>query len=98
MPDHVHLVLTPSCDDNGPLALRSITQAIKSEPAHRINKLLGRRGPVWQDESFDHVLRSEERLDRVIEYILENPVRDGLVTNPLDYRWLWKAAPEVIVL
>jgi hypothetical protein len=38
-----------------------------------------------QEESFDHVLRSEESLDEKVEYIRQNPVRSGLVTSPEDY-------------
>jgi hypothetical protein len=44
---------------------------------------------MWQEESFDHVLRSEERLEETVEYIRQNPVRRGLVARPEDYRWLW---------
>jgi REP element-mobilizing transposase RayT len=57
MPDHVHLILTPLAGENGPFSIPVIMHAIKSESAHRINKALNRRGKVWQDESFDHVLR-----------------------------------------
>ena len=46
-------------------------------------------GPVWEEESFDHVLRSDESLKEKCEYIRQNPVRRGLVKNPEDYRWLW---------
>jgi hypothetical protein len=63
---------------------------IKGASAHKINKLLGRRGRVWQQESFDHVLRSSENLDAKISYLLENPVRAGLVSEWSHYAWLWK--------
>ena len=46
-------------------------------------------GPVWQEESFDHVLRSDESLKEKCEYIRQNPVRKGLVMRPEEYRWLW---------
>ncbi len=52
---------------------------IKGASAHSINKLLKRRGHVWQDESFDHILRSEEKMISKVEYICQNPVRKGLV-------------------
>jgi len=90
MPDHVHIVLTPLADDNGPFAVADIMQALKSTSAHRINKLLGRSGKVWQDESFDRALRHEEGVDDKVDYILGNPVGAGLVHNPLDYRWIWR--------
>jgi REP element-mobilizing transposase RayT len=90
MPDHVHLLFTPLRDEHGwPFPLAEIMQSLKSATAHRINKLLHRSGPVWQDESFDHVLRSDESLKEKAEYIRQNPVRRGLVEKPEDYRWLW---------
>ena len=90
MPDHVHLLFTPLRDETGwPFPLVEIMQSLKSTTAHRINKLLHRSGPVWQDESFDHVLRSDESLKEKVEYVRQNPVRAGLVQRPEDYRWLW---------
>ena len=90
MPDHVHLLLTPLRDGEGwPFPLVDILQCLKSTTAHRMNKLLGMSGPVWEEESFDHVLRSDESLKEKCEYIRQNPVEAGLVERPEDYRWLW---------
>ena len=90
MPDHAHLLLMPLRNPDGwPYPLVDILQCLKSATAHRINKLLRLSGPVWQDESFDHVLRSDENLKEKCEYIRQNPVRRGLVEKPEDYRWLW---------
>jgi len=82
MPDHVHLLCMALRDGNGSISIPEITRTIKSESAHRINKALGRVGHVWQDESFDHVLRGDESLRKKTLYILENPVRAGLVKIP----------------
>ena len=90
MPDHVHLLLFPLRDVDGwTFPLVDILQCLKGATAHRINKLLHCAGPVWQEESFDHVLRSDESLREKAEYIRQNPVRRGLVQKPEDYRWLW---------
>jgi REP element-mobilizing transposase RayT len=90
MPDHVHVLLRPLRDRNGwPYPLVDILQCFKSATAHRINKLLHTSGPVWEEESFDHVLRSDESLREKAEYIRQNPVRRGLVSRAEDYRWLW---------
>ena len=89
MPDHVHLVFSPLGDESGPFSIAGIMQAIKGASAHRINKLLGRIGYVWQQESFDRVLRREESIGDKVQYILDNPVRAGLVKLPWEYRWLW---------
>jgi len=91
MPDHVHMIFTPLlnqavCDA---YSLAEIMDAIKGASAHKINRLLGRSGKVWQTESFDRVLRSSEKLDEKIQYILDNPVRGRMVSNWNEYRWLW---------
>jgi len=75
----------------GTFVLPEILRAIKGASARSINLLNESCGPVWQDESFDHVLRGDESLQETIEYIRQNPVRRGLVEKPEDYRWLWIA-------
>ena len=99
MPDHVHIIFVPLLDEleREMVSLARITQAMKSASAHNINRLLGREGCVWQEESFDHVLRCSESLDHKIDYVLNNPVRAGLVTTPADYPWLWQAPERVPV-
>ncbi len=88
MPEHVHLLLTPLEDPQGwPYALPAILKLIKGVSARDVNRLLGWSGPVWQEESFDHVLRSVESLAEKLEYIRQNPVRRGLVQKPEDYPW-----------
>ncbi len=91
MPDHVHLIFTPLKDNKGnPFGLAEIMSGIKGASAHSINQALNRRGHVWQDESFDHVLRSEESIHSKVQYICENPLRKGLVTEIDAYPWLWR--------
>ncbi len=68
MPDHVHLLFEPQVKGNDPAgnpvfhSLAEILQSIKSVSAHRINKLRGAEGPVWDKESFDRLIRSESDL------------------------------------
>ncbi len=90
MPDHAHLILTPLTDERrqAVVSLIEILKAIKGASAHAINRRLGARGTVWQEESFDHVLRSSESLDQKIAYVLENPIRRGLVDRWQDYQWI----------
>ena len=91
MPDHVHMIFTPINDDIGnPFGLAEIMSGIKGASAHSINKALNRKGRVWQSESFDHVLRSDEKIHSTVQYICENPVRKGLVAEVDDYPWLWQ--------
>ena len=46
-------------------------------------------GWPFTEESFDHVLRSEESFEEKCEYIRQNAVKAGLVERAEDYRWLW---------
>ena len=81
MPDHVHLILTPLTDNSRQMIipLVEIMKAIKGASAHAINHRAGSCGAIWQEESFDRIVRSSESLDAKIAYILENPVRKALV-------------------
>jgi len=91
MPDHVHMIFTPLKDNqDNPYGLAEIMNGIKGTSAHSINKALNRRGPVWQREFFDHVLRSDESIHSKVQYVCENPVRKGLVQAVGDYAWLWR--------
>ncbi|MGH9546702.1 MAG: REP-associated tyrosine transposase [Terriglobales bacterium] len=89
MPDHVHLIFTPLYDGDSLHSVAGIMQAIKGTSAHRINRLLNRSGQVWQRESFDRALRHEESIHAKVEYLVQNPVRAGLVRTAEEYRWLW---------
>jgi putative transposase len=93
MPDHVHMIFFPEIDKERSevYSLARITKAIKGTSAHLINRELGSFGRIWQEESFDRVLRLSEKVDEKIAYILDNPVRKGLVRSPEEYRWLWVA-------
>jgi REP-associated tyrosine transposase len=94
MPDHDHLIFTPLIDYQAMevCSLAKIMDAIKGASAHKINKALKRKGRVWQPESFDYVLRCSENLDAKIEYLIDNPVRCGLVSDWHDYPRLWQKA------
>jgi len=54
-----------------------------------------RTGPVWQEEFFDHVSRSNESLMEKVDY-LQDPLRAGLVRSESDYRWLWKGEVPIL--
>jgi len=91
MPDHVHLLVTPSPE----VSLSAVLNGIKGASSHRINALLHRRGKLWQREPFDHILRSVEKVAEKANYICNNPVRAGLVATCDKWPWLFCAsAPE----
>ena len=80
MPDHVHLLVEGTCETSD---LRRFAKLAKqrSGAAHA---LLG-RGRLWQDGYYERVLRDEDASRDVARYIVENPVRAGLVISPIDY-------------
>ena len=89
MPNHVHLVVSAMFDGDVPFSMSEITQAIKGAGAHRVNRMLGRNGPLWQTETFDHCIRTEESFEQKIAYVISNPVRAGIVSRPREYQWVW---------
>jgi REP-associated tyrosine transposase len=96
MPDHVHLILTPlvNIEHQAMFQVFEIKKTIKSVSAHKINRRLGERGTVWQEESFDHVIRTSDSLDAKIAYVLANPVRSGIFGVASEYPYVWRKAIE----
>jgi len=82
MPNHVHLLVTPQVDVPG------LFRRLKGASARESNKLLGQMGrPLWQDESYDRLVRSAEEFRRIEKYVLQNPVRAGLARSAEEYQW-----------
>jgi len=71
MDDHVHAVVLPCVGES----LSSVLHTWKSYSANRLQRLHGREGSIWQDESLDRGVRSRRAFDRMAEYILSNPTR-----------------------
>jgi len=103
MSNHVHVVFEPLSRAEWHSALRSeyhsdlqkIMQSLKRHTARQANIILGRRGAFWQDESYDHVIRDNEEYIRIINYVLENPVKAGLVSKWNDWRWTY-CKPDMV--
>jgi REP element-mobilizing transposase RayT len=82
MPNHVHLLATPS------IALPELTKSLKGITAKRANAILALTGhPFWQDESYDHLVRHAREFEKIRNYIEMNPVQAGLVREASEYRW-----------
>ena len=85
MPNHVHAIFQPHT------ALPTIMRWLKGRTSRVANQILGRTGtPFWQDESFDHWVRSGEELRYLIEYVENNPLKAGLVEAK--EQWPWSSA------
>src|SRR5687768_10058727 len=67
MPDHAHLLFT-ALDE---WSLAKINGRLKGVSSHLVNKRSQRSGNLWQHESFDHILRSDESLRKTGNYICE---------------------------
>jgi REP element-mobilizing transposase RayT len=82
MANHVHMLLTPHMD------VSELLRRLKGYSARQINEMLGCTGlPFWQDESYDHLVRSAVEFRRIGNYIINNPVKAGLAGSPEEYRW-----------
>lgn len=72
MPTHVHMVFSPLLDGSKQAyTIAEVLHAIKSVSAHKINRRLCRSGHLWQDESFDHVLRHNESVAAKVLYLMK---------------------------
>lgn len=69
MPNHIHVLVGALPRDRMLLQVTSW----KKWSAIQINRLLGRGGRLWQDESFDHLVRDKAAFARYRRYIAENP-------------------------
>ncbi len=86
MSNHVHILL--STLPQSPL-LNIILQNHKKFTAVQSNKILGRSGAFWAEESFDTLIRNNAHFFRAINYIIENPVKAALVRQWSDYKWTY---------
>ena len=90
MSKHTHLVFQPLKKEPGVYhALSSIMHSLKRHTAVSANKILGRQGQFWQHESYDHIVRDEAELQRIRQYVLNNPVKAGLVDSPDGWPWAY---------
>ncbi len=79
MPNHVHVVMRPF------RPLPEVMRWIKGSTARSANLVLERTGkPFWQYETYDHCIRNTDELNRIIQYVEQNPVRAGLSSVPAE--------------
>ena len=90
MPDHLHLLAEGTSED---CHLPTFVSRFKQRTGFRYGRSRAER--LWQEGYYDHVLRTQEPLPRVVRYILENPVRRGFVASP--EQWPWSGTPSGLV-
>jgi len=82
MPNHVHMLVTPH------VVATKWLGPLKGFTAHEANRILSNHGkPFWQDESYDHLVRSDAEFGRICGYIESNPVTAGVVPAAEQFRW-----------
>lgn len=90
MDTHVHCVLQPLEQSRGAYySLFQIMHSIKSYSANKIQKSLNSNGKIWLDENYDRIVRDDSDFLDKMEYIINNPVKAGMVESPEDYQWLY---------
>ena len=82
MPNHVHLLAAfPSVE-----GMKAQCSSWMHFTAVRVNKMIGVKGPLWQKEPFDHLVRSPEQYEYLRRYIADNPHKAGLKLGEYLYR------------
>jgi REP element-mobilizing transposase RayT len=94
MPDHLHWLL------DGSEELSDVVGRFKSFAGHALWKAgcAARGSRIWQRSYWDRFVRDTESLEATIDYILANPVRAGLITEPRAYPWsvaLWEKVEQI---
>ena len=82
MPNHVHVVFQAL----GFHTLSEILHGWKSFTSHAINNLLNRKGQLWQDDSYNHIIRTLKEYYYQVRYVWNNPENAGFH----EWKWRWK--------
>ena len=90
MPNHVHIILKILPDFD----LANILHSWKSYTANKANNILNRTGTFWAREYYDHLIRDEDDLNRIIEYVIYNPLKANL--KNWDLVWLNHTFVEIL--
>lgn len=90
MPDHFHLLISPT------LSLERSLQLIKGGFSYRARKELGFTGEIWEKSLYDRRVREAEDYYNFKQYIRQNPVKRGLAAAFTDYPYS-SARPEFVM-
>jgi putative transposase len=85
MPDHLHILVEGI---NVHSDLKKFMKDFKQRTGYWFTHEESNTGnKLWQPGYYEHVLRKEEDTNEILRYILNNPVRKGLVTHYLNYSY-----------
>ncbi len=85
MPDHIHWLLHL----RGGVMLHEVVRRLKGRSARRLNMARTSPSRIWQKSFHDHALRAEEDIEGVANYLIQNPIRAGLVRDLDEYPFWW---------
>ena len=91
MPDHLHLVVEGRTDNAD---LQRFVKIAKQRVVYSLRDEHGVHS-IWQEGYHDWVLRPHQSTEDVVRYVLNNPIRAGLVARPEDYPFSWSKYPLV---
>jgi REP element-mobilizing transposase RayT len=80
MPDHLHLLVVGEVDQSN---LKKFISLFKQESGYWFKKNCTE--DLWHSSYYDHTLRNDEDIEKVASYILQNPVRKGIVSDSREY-------------
>jgi REP element-mobilizing transposase RayT len=89
MPNHVHLLAAFATEEG----MLNQCEGWKHFQATMINRKLGGSGRFWQQDGFDHLVRSSEQFDALRRYIAANPSKARL--SPSEFRHYSKPIPSL---
>lgn len=81
MNNHAHVILKPF----DIYTLSRIMKGVKGVSANKINNNRGTKGSLWQDESFDRIIRDENEFNEKLEYMFNNPIKAGVTEDTNSY-------------
>jgi putative transposase len=75
MPNHVHGIIILADEPEMRRTISEIVRGFKTFSARNVNERCGRRGALWRRGYYEHVIRNEEELNRIRDYVAGNPAR-----------------------
>ncbi len=90
MPDHLHLFASPSSEAKSRAQWLKLWKSISSR---QLAKTLQINPPLWQTDTFDHILRNAESFSEKWDYVRANPIRKRLVNRTEDWPCLGEIHP-----
>lgn len=84
MTNHVHLVVDPG---KHPQALALLMKRVAGRQTRYVNTLAKRTGSLWEGRYKSSIICTEEYLSSCCRYMELNPLRAGMVADPVQYRW-----------